>query len=238
MKQCLIFAGLFLSSFCADANIVINGTRVIYPEKNKDVIVQLVNNGDDPALVQAWIDDGDINSTPETANVPFLLSPPVVKVAGNNGQQLRIQKMGAALPGDRESVFYLNVLDIPPTPENLKGFNTLQLAIKSRIKLFYRPANLLASSKSITDLIELQSVERGVNVINKSPYFFTLANFYQEDKKNPQEDKKNLLVDSVMVAPFSILFAPTKTRINKGADYTLVYVDDLGAYKRKIIKAR
>ncbi|BEM77049.1 pilus assembly protein [Serratia marcescens] len=231
MKQCLIFVGLFFSSFFADANIVINGTRVIYPEKNKDVIVQLVNNGNDPALVQAWIDDGDINSTPETANVPFLLSPPVVKVSGNNGQQLRIQKMGAALPGDRESVFYLNVLDIPPTPENLQGVNTLQLAIKSRIKLFYRPAGLSSNANAITDFIELQAAGAGFKVINKSPYFFTLANV-------DQKGKKNLLVDSVMVAPFSSLFAATKSGVSRNVPYTLLYIDDLGAYKSKAITAR
>ncbi len=231
MKQCIIFAGLFLSSFCADANIVINGTRVIYPEKNKDVIVQLVNNGDDPALVQAWIDDGDINSTPETANVPFLLSPPVVKVAGNNGQQLRIQKIGSNLPPDRESVFYLNVLDIPPIPENLQGLNTLQLAIKSRIKLFYRPAGLKGSIEKNVGLIEIQAVGAGFKVINKSPYFFTLANV-------DQADKKNMLINSVMVAPFSSLLAATKIRVSKGSNYTLVYVDDLGTYKKKILKAR
>ncbi|SMP60884.1 P pilus assembly protein, chaperone PapD [Serratia sp. CC22-02] len=231
MKQCLIFVGLFFSSFFADANIVINGTRVIYPEKNKDVIVQLVNNGNDPALVQAWIDDGDINSTPETANVPFLLSPPVVKVAGNNGQQLRIQKMGATIPGDRESVFYLNVLDIPPTPENLQGVNTLQLAIKSRIKLFYRPAGLSSNANAITDFIELQAAGAGFKVINKSPYFFTLANV-------DQKGKKNLLVDSVMVAPFSSLFAATKSGVSRNVPYTLLYIDDLGAYKSKAITAR
>ncbi|BEM32448.1 pilus assembly protein [Serratia marcescens] len=231
MKQCLIFVGLFFGSFFADANIVINGTRVIYPEKNKDVIVQLVNSGNDPALVQAWIDDGDINSTPETANVPFLLSPPVVKVAGNNGQQLRIQKMGAAFPDDRESVFYLNVLDIPPTPENLQGVNTLQLAIKSRIKLFYRPAGLSSNANAITDFIELQAAGTGFKIINKSPYFFTLANV-------DQKGKKNLLVDSVMVAPFSSLFAATKSGVSRNVAYTLLYIDDLGAYKSKAITAR
>ena len=231
MKQCLIIVGLLLSSFYANANIVINGTRIIYPEKNKDVIVQLVNNGNDPSLVQAWIDDGDINSTPETANVPFLLSPPVVKVAGNNGQQLRIQKMGTALPGDRESVFYLNVLDIPPTPENLQGANTLQLAIKSRIKLFYRPAGLTGSTNSITDFIELHAAGTGFKVINKGPYFFTLANVNQKGKKN-------LLVDSVMVGPFSSQFVATKVGVNRNVPYILLYIDDLGAYKAKAITAR
>ncbi len=70
-EKYMMIAALLLGAVGAQANVVVNGTRVIYPANNKDVIVQLLNNGADPSLVQAWIDDGDINSTPETANVPF-----------------------------------------------------------------------------------------------------------------------------------------------------------------------
>ncbi|BEL82045.1 pilus assembly protein [Serratia marcescens] len=224
MKKYLILAGLLFSSAYSHANVVINGTRVIYPEGNKDVVVQLLNNGNDPSLVQSWIDDGDLNSTPETANVPFLLSPPVVKVSGDSGQQLRIKKVGVALPSDRESVFYLNVLDIPPTPENLKGTNTLQLAIKSRIKLFYRPSGLNGGADEAPKSVDIQANGKGFKIVNKSPYYLTVANI---DNK----EKKHLLVDSVMVAPFSDVFAATKETVMKNTPYTLMYIDDLGAYK-------
>ncbi|WP_277761065.1 molecular chaperone [Pseudomonas sp. A34-9] len=227
IKQVLL-AGLLLSAVSAQANIVINGTRVIYPEANKDVIVQLVNNGSDSSLVQAWVDDGDINSTPETANVPFLLSPPVVKVSGDSGQQLRITKIGAPLVADRESVFFLNVLDIPPTPENLQGANRLQLAIKSRIKMFYRPSGLKETVSKSVEKVELQAVEKGFNVINKGAYFFTLANI-------DQHDKKHLLADSVMVAPFSSAFVESKEPVKKNTPYIMMYIDDLGAYKTKAV---
>ncbi|HGE8319919.1 fimbrial biogenesis chaperone [Serratia marcescens] len=230
MKKYMMIAALLLGSVGAQANVVVNGTRVIYPANNKDVIVQLLNNGADPSLVQAWIDDGDINSTPETANVPFLLSPPVVKVNGNSGQQLRIQKVGAALAADRESVFYLNVLDIPPTPENLQGTNTLQLAIKSRIKLFYRPQALTRGVENALEKLALQANGKGFNVINNSPYFITVANI-------GQGEDKHLLVDSLMVAPFSSQFAASKRSVSKNARYDLMYIDDLGAYKSKAITA-
>lgn len=177
----LILFSLLASINTAFANIVVNGTRVIYPEKNNETIVQLINNGNDPALVQSWIDDGDINSTPETANVPFLLSPPVVKVSGNDGQQLRIKKLPASLPTDRESVFYLNILDIPPTPEHLQGKNTMQLAIKTRIKLFYRPNHLQAGVEQALEQIEVKAENKQFRITNNSPYYVTLANV--DDKK-------------------------------------------------------
>lgn len=231
MKRLIYLAALLLVTEAAWANIVINGTRVIYPENSKEVIVQLVNNGDDPSLVQAWIDDGNINSTPETAQVPFLLSPPVVRVSGHNGQQLRIKKLMAALPGDRESVFYLNVLDIPPVPENLQNQNTVQLAIKSRIKLFYRPSSLHGSLDEAVAKMELRAEGREFRLVNHSPFHITVANI-------ETSDKVPLLNDSVMVNPLNQSRVSAKSAISKGRTYLVKYVDDLGAYKTKSFVAR
>ena len=80
MKRVMIFLGLFLISYQLSANIIVNGTRVIYYESNKDVVVQLTNTGEASALVQAWLDDGDINSTPENANVLFYFHHQSVKL--------------------------------------------------------------------------------------------------------------------------------------------------------------
>jgi P pilus assembly chaperone PapD len=44
------------------------------------------------------------------------------------------------LPQDRETLFWMNVKAIPSMDKS-KLDNTLQLAIISRIKLYYRPAN-------------------------------------------------------------------------------------------------
>lgn len=229
MRNLFLLTALILSTGNAWANIVINGTRIVYPEKNKEVIVQLVNNGDDPSLVQSWIDDGDINSTPETANVPFMLSPPVVKVSGHNGQQLRIKKLSADLPRDRESVFFLNVLDIPPTPENMQNLNTVQLAIKSRIKLFYRPAGIVNSVDKATESLKLYANGKSFTIENKSPLHITLANI--------EQNKVKLLDDSPMVAPFASTKIASKKVVNKGQAYQVIYIDDLGAYKTITITA-
>lgn len=50
----------------------------------------------------------------------------------------------SALPKDRESVFWFNVLEVPPKPDAAKAANQslLQLAFRTRIKLFYRPEGL------------------------------------------------------------------------------------------------
>lgn len=226
MRNLCLLIVLLLGAGAAPANVIINGTRFIYPEKNKEIVMQLVNKGEQPALVQSWIDDGDINSTPETAKVPFLLTPPVVKVSGRNGQQLRIKKLPAGLPGDRESVFYINVLDIPPVPEHLAGKNTVQLAVKSRIKLFYRPAALAGKPDDAVNGLRLQANDQGFLLINSSPFHISVANI-----ESPAKTK--LLSDSVMVPPFGQARASSTAAIAKGQPYRLIYVDDMGAYKSK-----
>lgn len=71
--------GLIGSLVCVNAcyaDIVISGTRVIYPEKAKSVSVKLDNHGQKPLLVQSWIDDGRENVNPQELNVPFMVTPP------------------------------------------------------------------------------------------------------------------------------------------------------------------
>ncbi|EIX2933804.1 fimbria/pilus periplasmic chaperone, partial [Salmonella enterica] len=51
-----ILSAVLLSAIIlpAHAGIVIYGTRVIYPAEKKEVVVQLVNQGEQASLVQSW----------------------------------------------------------------------------------------------------------------------------------------------------------------------------------------
>ena len=55
----------------AHAGIVIYGTRIIYPAEHKEVMVQLMNQGNRSSLMQAWIDDGDTSLPPEKNSGSF-----------------------------------------------------------------------------------------------------------------------------------------------------------------------
>ncbi len=79
---------------------------------------------------------------------PFIVLPPIVRIEPGKGQSWRLVFNGSRLPQDRESLFWFNLLDIPPEPKNGKTDNYLQLAIRSRIKLFYRPAGVAAGKNS------------------------------------------------------------------------------------------
>lgn len=52
-------------------SIIIAGTRVVYPAQSRDVTVQVTNTGENPALLQTWMDDGDSKQTPDESKAPF-----------------------------------------------------------------------------------------------------------------------------------------------------------------------
>ncbi|RUT67079.1 pilus assembly protein [Morganella morganii] len=223
MKKIILTLLLLTITFVSRANIIINSTRVIYPQGSKEVPVQLFNTGTQQALVQAWIDDGNADSTPETANVPFILTPPVVKIDGKNGQQLRVKMTPAQLPADRESLFYLNLLDIPPLPENSADKNMMQIAIRSRIKLFYRPSGLtLNADKAHTRLTFTRDGQHYI-LKNDSPYHINILGL-KETANN-----RDLAEEGTMIAPYSQFTLPAASGLPAGNHYSLTLIDDFGA---------
>jgi chaperone protein EcpD len=148
----LVVAAFIAASLCAvvpraSAGIVVDGTRVVYLASKREVTIRIHNAGDAPSLVQAWLDAGDPHSKPGESKVPFVLTPPLFRLDPTKVQSLRLVYTHDPLPEDRESLFWLNVLDIPPrTAVNPDLPNQLELAFKHRMKVFYRPARLAGSA--------------------------------------------------------------------------------------------
>ncbi|MDK3021180.1 fimbria/pilus periplasmic chaperone [Cupriavidus taiwanensis] len=162
----LISAGVvalgLLSAVQAQASVVIAGTRVIYRAQETEVTIKLTNEGKAPALTQTWIDKGDPKAAPAAIEVPFTVTPPVSRIDPGKGQTLRILYTGEPLAQDRESVFWLNVLEIPPKPSAEEAeTNKLQLAFRSRIKLFFRPAGLKGTAEEAPRTIRWRIVQAG-----------------------------------------------------------------------------
>jgi chaperone protein EcpD len=131
----------------AVAGVVVDGTRVVYPAAKREVTIRIRNPSGTPSLVQAWLDAGDPNAKPGASNVPFVLTPPLFRLDPSKVQSLRLVYTQDPLPTDRESLFWLNVLDIPPrTPVNPDRPNQLELAFRHRMKVFFRPGGLGGSA--------------------------------------------------------------------------------------------
>lgn len=120
MLRFVLFFFTLSVSAVVQGSVVIMGTRVVYPATQKSISIRLNNDNESPALVQSWLDDGDAVAPPESVHVPFIITPPIFRMDSKSGQTVRIVYTGESLPKDRESLFYLNVLDIPAKPRAKK----------------------------------------------------------------------------------------------------------------------
>lgn len=77
-----------LSSYLpsADASMVIDGTRIIFPGDKKEIAVRATNMGETPSLTQVWVDDGRVQNQPEKDAAPFIVLPPIVRIEPGKGR--------------------------------------------------------------------------------------------------------------------------------------------------------
>ncbi|WP_445116313.1 fimbrial biogenesis chaperone [Acinetobacter sp. WZC-1] len=212
---------------CANAEIIIHGTRVIYPSDAREVTMQVSNNGNKPALVQAWIDEGEAKSTPDQSKAPFMITPPISRVDAKKGQSLRISALPqtSGLSKTQETLYWLNVLDIPPKPtaKNKDDVpeNFLQLAIRSRIKFFYRPAGLKDVSLA-PEKLQWSSQGAVLTIKNPTPFHVTLTSIMQDNAGK----RVDILSEGLMLKPFSEEKVSLKT--SGTAKMTFTAINDYG----------
>lgn len=174
MKKLTLLSVLFSMLTCSGAmaaetgGIAVGATRVVYNADSREASLAVINHsGAQYYLIQAWVDDSKGNK-----KVPFTITPPLFRLNANKENMLRIIKSGEGLPLDRESVYWVNVKAIPPAPEG-EGQNTLQLAVKTRIKLFYRPKGLPGNSAETPNKLEWH--QQGNDLVVKNPTAYSAS---------------------------------------------------------------
>ena len=174
------------------AGVLLGGTRVVFGEKDREGHISMKNTGVSPYIIQAWSDAGEGQN-----KTPFVVTPPLSRLDPGKENILRIVRGPAsALPADRESVFWLNVKEIP---EKSSDEDVLQVAVRSRIKLFYRPSGLPGKAAEAKDRLQwaVASNDKGeavLKVANPTPYYITLTTL---DINGGQQ-----VIDADMAAPF------------------------------------
>lgn len=184
------------------AGVVIGGTRIIYPSDQAEVQVALKNKDNDKRyLVQNWVSNID------DSKAPFIITPPIYKLEESRQTLLHVVYTGNkdALPQDRESLFLMNVKSVSAIPENLRSSNTLQFAIKNKMKLFYRPATLdNNAAKSAWTLLQFRRLQTQLVVKNPTPFYVTFGQLTLGGQPiSPSTHQKAPSALTMMVAPFS-----------------------------------
>ncbi|UKJ20737.1 molecular chaperone [Enterobacter mori] len=216
----LISKGLIcLLGACSSAYATVSPdrTRIIFNASAKSVSVRLTNQSKtDPYLAQSWIEDKAGKKTREFIS-PI---PPLLRIEPDEQAQVRLmaQQKLSQLPADRESLFYYNMREIPPKAEQK---NVMQIAMQSRLKLFWRPKAIELKEGQFVplDKVAISRSTEGLQLKNASPYYITVGYIGLNGK--------TLLpgAESVMVEPFG---QASQTLRNLPAEFQIGYVGDYG----------
>lgn len=204
----------------AQAAIALDRTRVVFNGGEKSTSLSISNeNKQLPYLAQGWVEDAQGNKI----TTPLTVLPPLQRLEPGAKSQVKVQALPAAnqLAQDRETLFYFNLREIPPKSDKP---NTLQLALQTRIKLFYRPKALNSTGGAAPWQEQLTLSKQGdkYQVNNPTPYYITLV-----DAASKPGGTSAKGFEPVMVAPKS------KEMLNVGVSVlgnapVLTYVNDYG----------
>ncbi|PFH12819.1 fimbrial biogenesis chaperone [Burkholderia sp. JKS000303] len=214
----MLAAATTLVAGLAHAAIVPDRTRVIFNEGEQAAIVTISNQSTTyPYLVQSWLEDAKGNKITS----PLMVVPPLQRIEANERNVLRIAKLpGAALPADRESVFYLNIREVPPKTDTP---NALQIALHTQMKLFYRPKAVQPARDEDWTLPMTLRVDAAAHKLvfdNPTPYHVTVVDVSSGAQKTP------VPMDPVMVSPMSTADVPFKAAMPSTLFVT--HIDDFG----------
>lgn len=204
----------------AQAAVALDRTRVVFNGDEKSTSLSISNeNKQLPYLAQGWVEDAQGNKV----TTPLTALPPLQRLEPGAKSQIKVQALPGAnlLVQDRETLFYFNLREIPPKSDKP---NTLQLALQTRIKLFYRPKALSNTEGTAPWQEQLTLTKLGdkYQVNNPTPYYITLV-----DAGNKPNGSSAKSFEPLMLAPKS------KEMLNVGVSVlghapVLTYVNDYG----------
>ena len=166
MTSCLLF------SINSHAAVSVGGTRLVFHGDEKEASITVSNTDKGiPVLIQSWVDEGE-NSK---AKAPFMITPPLFRLEPGQDNTLRAVFTGANLAQDRESLFWLNIKTIPSVKKNEVQENTLQLAIKKRLKFIYRPSAVKGLPEENADKLVWKKIGNQIQVTNPTPFYMNFS---------------------------------------------------------------
>ncbi|HGE8335560.1 TPA: fimbria/pilus periplasmic chaperone [Serratia marcescens] len=204
----------------AQAAIALDRTRVIFDGSVQSVSLSVSNqNKQLPYLAQGWLEDEQGNKIQS----PLTVLPPVQRIEPGKPSQVKIQALPAAklLPQDRETLYYFNLREIPPKSNKP---NSLQIALQTRIKLFYRPAAIAPERNAAPWQEQLTLSKQGDKYVvnNPTPYYVTLIDAASRKGAEGAKGFEPLMVPPKGNAPLTVSAG------SLGGSPVLTYINDYG----------
>ncbi|MBU9856920.1 molecular chaperone [Rahnella bonaserana] len=171
MFPCTLLAVALVCATSAQAGVVVGGTRLIYDGGKKEASLSVSNPDTKSYLIQTWVEPAGTGAE----KAPFMVTPPLFRLDSGQQNVLRVVQAGSTLSSDKESLYWMNIKSIPST-ENNDHQNTLQIALKTRIKLIYRPKGVTGVPEAVTEKLHWQRNGSTLQVTNPTPFYM---NFMQ-----------------------------------------------------------
>ncbi|EMW4583486.1 fimbria/pilus periplasmic chaperone, partial [Escherichia coli] len=158
LKSIALSLVMMLGSQNVFASLAADQTRYIFRGDKESLSITVTNNDKKRTFGgQAWVD----NIIEKDTRPTFIVTPSFFKVKPEGQQTLRIIMASDHLPKDKESVYWLNLQDIPPALEG----SGIAVALRTKLKLFYRPVALLQGRKGAEEGISLRTQPDGKTVM-------------------------------------------------------------------------
>ncbi|EDU57490.1 fimbria/pilus periplasmic chaperone [Providencia manganoxydans] len=203
-----------MTASSAWAALSVDQSRYIF-EGDKDAVSIVVENASPKTYGgQTWIENiKEVDTRPT-----FVVTPPFFKVAGNGKQVLRVIKALEQMPEDKESIYWVSLQEIPP----LNKDGGLSVALRTKVKLLYRPASLMKDRKGAESGLSVKTVDGKTELVNSTPYIFAIADVLGENDTPLAFDQKQHEA-LAMFTPGDSVTLPKGTTAKK-----VVSIDDLG----------
>ncbi|MBF8659350.1 molecular chaperone [Pseudomonas putida] len=217
-----------LSCTLANAGVTAERTRVIVHEGQRETSLALVNQNAYPVVVQTWVDNGDLAVTPDTASAPIMPLPPMFRLEPQQQRSVRLVTTGQVLAQDRESLYWLNVYEIPPRPTEVldEGATRLTITLRTQLKVIYRPQGLSSKAERAPSHLVVIAEGRSVQLRNPTPFYISLSH------AQIGEGKGSIVLDAPLLAPFSTQRQTAPATVPSDAMFRFSWLDDEGNAQR------
>lgn len=163
-------------------SVKLGATRIVYNPDSSGATLAVINPQNYPILVQSQVYGEDKQS-----KAPFMVTPPLFRLDGNQQSRVRVVRTGGSFPADRENLSWLCVTGVPPKPEDVWGQDKdgkteapkeatleVQLRINSCIKLLVRPASLKGDVSDMGGQVTWKRVGKHLKATNPTPFYMNL----------------------------------------------------------------
>ena len=174
-KRIVIALAALLTANNALAALALDATRYIY-KGDAQFISAIANNESEKVYgAQVWVD----NIVEKDTRPTFIATPSFFKVDGKGKQVFRVMKVSDHMPNDKESIYWLNLQEIPQKREG----SGLTMAIRTQVKLIYRPAAIVDGRAAAEENLTVEHTPGEKWLVNSTPYIFAIGSVTDKNNK-------------------------------------------------------